>query len=74
MKKIAMAVLASSMLAAPAMAADVKIGVFGFTGPIESLAPNMATAAEMAMKEASDSGNLHGWCKGRFRPCRTNLC
>jgi hypothetical protein len=43
MKKIAMAVLASSMLAAPAMAADVKIGVLlGFTGPIESLAPNMA--------------------------------
>ena len=64
MKKIAMAVLASSMLAAPAMAADVKIGVLlGFTGPIESLAPNMATAAEMAMKEASDSGNFMGGAK-----------
>ena len=64
MKKIAMAVVASSMLAAPAMAADVKIGVLlGFTGPIESLAPNMATAAEMAMQEASDSGNFMGGSK-----------
>jgi len=61
MKKFALAVVASSLLAAPAMAADVKIGVLlGFTGPIESLAPNMATAAEMAMKEASDSGNFMG--------------
>ena len=61
MKKFALAVVASSLLAAPAMAADVKIGVLlGFTGPIESLAPNMATAAELAMKEASDSGNFMG--------------
>ena len=41
----------------PALAADVKIGVLlGFTGPIESLTPDMASGAELAMKEASDSG------------------
>jgi len=64
MRKIALAAVASSLIAAPAMAADVKIGVLlGFTGPIESLAPNMATAAEMAMTEASDSGNFLGGSK-----------
>ncbi len=40
---------------------DVKIGVIlGFTGPIESLTPNMADSAELAMKEASDSGLFLG--------------
>ena len=35
----------------------VKVGiVFGFTGPIESLTPDMAAAAELAFKEASDTG------------------
>jgi branched-chain amino acid transport system substrate-binding protein len=43
-------------MATPALAADVKIGVLlGFTGPIESLTPDMASGAELAMKEASDS-------------------
>ncbi len=61
MKKFAMAVLASSMFAAPAVAADVKIGVLlGFTGPAESIAPDMAAAAELAIKEVSDSGALLG--------------
>ena len=61
MKKIALAVAVSSMLTAPAIAADVKIGVLlGFTGPIESLAPNMANSAEMAMQEVSDSGAFLG--------------
>ena len=41
--------------ATPALAADVKIGVLlGFTGPIESLTPDMASGAEIAMKEASE--------------------
>ena len=36
MKKFALAVVASSLLAAPAVAADVMFGVLlGFTGPIE---------------------------------------
>ena len=38
---------------------DVKIGIIlGFTGPIESLTPAMAASAELAFKEASDSGSL----------------
>ncbi|SLN12981.1 ABC transporter substrate-binding protein [Roseisalinus antarcticus] len=36
---------------------EVKIGVImGFTGPIESLTPMMADAAELAMTEVNDSG------------------
>ena len=39
----------------------VKIGVLlGFTGPIESLTPDMAAGAEMAMAEASKSGKFMG--------------
>ena len=39
----------------------IKMGVIlGFTGPIESLTPAMAASAELAFKEASDSGNLLG--------------
>ena len=39
----------------------IKIGViFGFTGPIESMTPDMAKASELAFKEASDSGLLLG--------------
>ena len=35
-----------------------KIGIIlGYTGPIESLTPDMALGAEMAIKEANDSGN-----------------
>ena len=41
--------------------AEIKIGVIlGFTGPIESLTPAMAASAELAFKEASDSGSLLG--------------
>jgi len=41
--------------------ADIKMGVIlGFTGPIESLTPAMAASAELAFKEASDSGKLLG--------------
>ena len=38
---------------------DIKVGIIlGFTGPIESLTPAMAASAELAFKEASDSGSL----------------
>lgn len=51
--------LGAALSAAPAMAEDLKIGIlFGFTGPIESLTPPMADGAELAMKEATDSGLL----------------
>jgi branched-chain amino acid transport system substrate-binding protein len=51
--------------AAPAAAASagdaVKLGlVLGFTGPAESLAPAMASGADLAMKEVSESGLFLG--------------
>ena len=61
MKKLLMMAMASALVATPAVAADVKIGVLlGFTGPAESIAPDMAAAAELAIKEVSDSGALLG--------------
>ena len=40
---------------------EIKMGIIlGFTGPIESLTPAMADSAELAFKEASDSGSLLG--------------
>lgn len=61
MKKLILAAAASAALSAPAFADDVKIGVIlGFTGPIESLTPDMAAGAELAMKEVSESGKLLG--------------
>jgi len=60
MKKL---LIASALLAlsAPVAAEDIKIGVIlGFTGPIESLTPGMASSAELALAEASKSGNLLG--------------
>lgn len=40
---------------------DVKMGIIlGFTGPIESLTPDMAAGAEMAITEASESGKFLG--------------
>ena len=42
-------------------AKEVKVGIIsGFTGPIESLTPGMVVGAELAFKEASDSGKLLG--------------
>ncbi len=61
MKKLLLAstILAGLSGAAFAAGEEVKIGIIlGFTGPIESLTPNMAASAEMAMKEATDSGKL----------------
>ena len=60
MKKL---IIASAMLAlsAPLAADDIKVGVIlGFTGPIESLTPAMASGAELALDEASKSGKLLG--------------
>ena len=38
---------------------DIKIAILaGFTGPLESLAPDIASSAELAFKEISDSGLL----------------
>jgi branched-chain amino acid transport system substrate-binding protein len=59
MKKLVIALAASTVLSTAALAEDIKIGVFlGFTGPIESMVAQMGPAAELAIKEVSDSGAL----------------
>ncbi len=62
MKKLLLALAATTMLAGPALAgghSPVKIGVvLGFTGPLESITPDMGAGAELAIKEVSDSGKL----------------
>jgi branched-chain amino acid transport system substrate-binding protein len=65
MKKLLLATVAAAALAgaahAESHAGEVKLGIFiGFTGPIESLTGPMAAAADLAMKEASDSGLFLG--------------
>jgi branched-chain amino acid transport system substrate-binding protein len=46
------------------VAEDIKVGILlGFTGPIESLTPDMASGAELAFNEASESGELLGGSK-----------
>ena len=60
MKKLLLATAACALTAGAAVAAeDVKLGIiFGFTGPLESITPSMASGAELAMKEVTDSGKL----------------
>jgi branched-chain amino acid transport system substrate-binding protein len=61
MKKLLLATAATALLGSAAAAEEIKLGIFiGFTGPIESLTGHMAAGAELAMKEASDSGKLLG--------------
>ncbi|KPQ09216.1 MAG: branched-chain amino acid transport system substrate-binding protein [Saliniramus fredricksonii] len=61
MKKLMLATAASALLvAAPTAKADsVNVGILlGFTGPIESITPAMAAAAELAFSEVNESGLL----------------
>lgn len=59
MKKLLLATAATALFAGAATAEEIKLGILiGFTGPIESLTPDMAAAAELAMKEVNDSGKL----------------
>ncbi|MFA3915635.1 ABC transporter substrate-binding protein [Ruegeria hyattellae] len=63
MKKLLTATAATALLSGAAFAGghakEVKLGILiGFTGPIETLAPAMASGAELAMKEVTDSGLL----------------
>lgn len=51
----------SMALAAPVYADEVKLGLLnGFTGPIESVAGNMARASELAIEEINASGLFLG--------------
>ena len=59
MRKLLLASTAVALMGSVAMAEDIKLGIsIGFTGPLESLAPDMAAGAELAFKEVSDSGKL----------------
>ncbi len=59
MKKLLLASVAIVSIAGAAAAEDIKLGILiGFTGPIESLTPSMAAAAELAMKEVNDAGGV----------------
>ena len=61
MKKLFIAVFILVSTFTTSTFAEVKMGIIlGFTGPIESLTPAMAASAELAFKEASDSGSLLG--------------
>ncbi|MEM9009830.1 MAG: ABC transporter substrate-binding protein [Pseudomonadota bacterium] len=62
MQRLLAATAALALMAPTAgLAQEVKVGIIlGFTGPIESLTPAMADGAELAFKEASDSGQLLG--------------
>ncbi|WP_138464687.1 ABC transporter substrate-binding protein [Poseidonocella sp. HB161398] len=58
MKSLLSASAVLALLAGTAQA-EVKLGVLlGFTGPLESVAGPIASAAEMAIAEVSDSGKL----------------
>jgi len=59
MKKILLATAVMAGLSAPVAAEDIKVGIIlGFTGPIESLTPDMAGGAELAFSEATKSGSF----------------
>ncbi|MGL6210713.1 MAG: ABC transporter substrate-binding protein [Paracoccaceae bacterium] len=61
MKKLLLASVATVAFGAAASAEDIKLGILiGFTGPIESLTPSMAAAAENAIAEVNASGLLLG--------------
>ena len=64
MKKLLLAASATALVAGAAAAQDtgeVKVGILlGFTGPLESIAPNMAAGAEMAVAEVNAAGTFMG--------------
>ena len=65
MKKLmtatAVAALATGAAFAGSHSTEVKIGIiFGFTGPLESITPQMGAGAELAIQEVNDAGNFLG--------------
>ena len=61
MRKIFLALISSVLLTGTALAEEVKIGIIlGFTGPIESLTPDMGAGAELAIAEVNGGGALLG--------------
>ena len=75
MKKMFIAALISLSIISSNVYAEIKMGIIlGFTGPIESLTPAMAASAELAFKEASDSGIFTRWRNNKTFKSRLNLC
>ena len=77
-KKIFAALMGASLLVLTygcseqkqATSSDINVGIIlGFTGPIESLTPTMASSAELAFKEATDAGILGG---SKLNPMRAD--
>lgn len=61
MKKLLLATAASGLFAGVAAADEVKLGILlSFTGPIETITPNMAASAELAVSEINESGLFLG--------------
>jgi len=61
MKKLLLASAATALLAGAASAEEIKIGfIAGFTGPLESLVPNMEASVELAVAEVNAAGGLLG--------------
>lgn len=65
MRKLMTATAATALMAGAAFAdghaQEIKIGVIlGFTGPLESITPDMGAGAELAMTEVTESGLLLG--------------
>nr|WP_309502191.1 ABC transporter substrate-binding protein [uncultured Roseovarius sp.] len=59
MKKLLMATAATALMAGTAYADDVKLGILlGFTGPLESIAPDMASGAKLAIDQVNASGKF----------------
>ena len=61
MKRLLLASAVSALAAGGAFADEVKIGIIlGFTGPIETITPHMADAAELAVAEVNAAGSFLG--------------
>ncbi len=58
-KLVGLVAVTAVMAAAPALAADVKVGILGdITGPIESLAPPIVKHAQLAFDEINAQGGI----------------
>ncbi len=59
MRKLLISIIFSIFIIFPSFGENVKLGIiFGYTGPIESLTPDMAKASELAISEVNKSGKF----------------
>ncbi|WP_460275761.1 ABC transporter substrate-binding protein [Celeribacter sp. ULVN23_4] len=59
MKRLLESLTLATALASPAAADDIKVGLLlAFTGPLESVTPDMAAGAEQAIAEVNAAGGL----------------